>query len=695
MTNNFIEVQFPIIVNLSPDKFHKGLYEELEYAVKKKYSGIAHAKIGYVKPDSVEIVSKHMGKYEGSHLTGNMSFHMIIRCLATMPLKDMTIDALVTLKNDAGLVCRNFKYPYSLFVPNIPGDADSETISRINTNDSVTVTVLDSRLKAPNIESKSDRAKPEYWVICKLSKINKEEINQVELPSVKDMPIIFKTVTTGMDKLIEDRMKFSGGMFENLQTVKHNIEEIRKDYLEYLKTTKNFIKDPIINSLTKGQEFVIGVVKGTSDKKASVQVVYAVGSYETRINETILFDFQDIHEEFNFESYIILINPVKSRVVKYFVLDMWLNHVKYIVNPNELIHTSKSYENQLKSSKFKVPIDDLPKYEKAISRAYYKIVEIMGVFKDKLFKQDSSSLNIACIAESPGGFIQAILDERKDFVDNITGVSISIGDDKPWTMFQKTYDRHYKQSVDLKIFDTEDKIIMESNSSSKSKKTKLSLYEGNLTSKDARDQYLHHIDGKLVDLVTADGGFGRDKTSSEMEEVEVSSLILAEVSIALKIQAKGGSFVLKIFDITTQFTVDVLNILSYCYENVNIIKPKMSRNASSEKYIVCTNFRFLRNEENENEELDDIVEKLESILYTPIKDGDFLYSVLSIPDPEIQATIVPYNNIFIKHQIDFIMQGREYSLKYIASNGSIEIMEPYVIEQYTRAHMFYKTFMKV
>ena len=120
----------------------------------------------------------------------------------------------------------------------------------------------------------------------------------------------------------------------------------------------------------------------------------------------------------------------------------------------------------------------------------------------------------------------------------------------------------------------------------------------------------------------------------------------------------------------------------------------MSRNASSEKYLICTNFRFSRNEEGQNEELDKIVQDLETILYTPIKEGEFFYSILSIADPEIQATVVPYNNIFIKHQIDFIMQAREYSSRYISSNGSVDVMEPYVIEQYTRANMFYKTYMK-
>lgn len=55
-------------------------------------------------------------------------------------------------------------------------------------------------------------------------------------------------------------------------------------------------------------------------------------------------------------------------------------------------------------------------------------------------------------------------------------------------------------------------------------------------------------------------------------------------------QKKGGHFVLKIFDIFSKLTVDLLYLLSSIYAEVYITKPYTSRLANSEKYIICKNF---------------------------------------------------------------------------------------------------------
>jgi hypothetical protein len=56
-------------------------------------------------------------------------------------------------------------------------------------------------------------------------------------------------------------------------------------------------------------------------------------------------------------------------------------------------------------------------------------------------------------------------------------------------------------------------------------------------------------------------------------------------------QKKGGSFILKVYDTFTRFSLDLLFLLSNLYEEVYIIKPSTSRFANSEKYIVCKGFR--------------------------------------------------------------------------------------------------------
>ena len=56
-------------------------------------------------------------------------------------------------------------------------------------------------------------------------------------------------------------------------------------------------------------------------------------------------------------------------------------------------------------------------------------------------------------------------------------------------------------------------------------------------------------------------------------------------------QKVGGDFIVKIFDIFTKSTCDILYILSSLYKQVYITKPYTSRLANSEKYIVCRGFK--------------------------------------------------------------------------------------------------------
>ena len=67
---------------------------------------------------------------------------------------------------------------------------------------------------------------------------------------------------------------------------------------------------------------------------------------------------------------------------------------------------------------------------------------------------------------------------------------------------------------------------------------------------------------------------------------------MCQIAFAIAMQKTGGTFVLKIFDVFMQSTLDLLYILSICYERVFIIKPNTSRIANSEKYIVCKKFKL-------------------------------------------------------------------------------------------------------
>ena len=108
-------------------------------------------------------------------------------------------------------------------------------------------------------------------------------------------------------------------------------------------------------------------------------------------------------------------------------------------------------------------------------------------------------------------------------------------------------------------------------------------------------KYLYETYGGSMNLVTGDGGFDFS-TDFDHQEVNVLPLLYAQIACAVCMQARGGSFVLKIFDLFTTPTIDLLALLSSLYDHVSLIKPVTSRYANSEKYVVCTGFRLDRTE---------------------------------------------------------------------------------------------------
>ena len=103
-------------------------------------------------------------------------------------------------------------------------------------------------------------------------------------------------------------------------------------------------------------------------------------------------------------------------------------------------------------------------------------------------------------------------------------------------------------------------------------------------------KFRDELNGNLVDLVTADGGFDYSIDFNQQEQLS-AKLIFAELVCALNISAKGANFVLKIFDIYTVITVKILYLLTLYYDSVTIIKPHTSRPANSEKYVVAKGFK--------------------------------------------------------------------------------------------------------
>lgn len=263
----------------------------------------------------------------------------------------------------------------------------------------------------------------------------------------------------------------------------------------------------------------------------------------------------------------------------------------------------------------------------AVSRAFFKLWEIMHDYKHLIFKNDE---DIKCmfLCESPGGFTEAIIKYRRDKGfknDEYTGISLK-SDNKEIPEWK--YDKYV--NINYGFDNTGD------------------LYNyRNITF------LVDKLYPNSQDIITGDGGFD---TSSNFNDQEGMSfhLILCEILSAIELQKKNGSFILKIFSMFNVNTLKLLQIVKEFYKEIRILKPKTSRPANSEKYLLCTCFR------NDTEE--HVIRKkgLQKLVknYSNSNMEDYFKTVPF--NNHILQQLVTYNQEFSLNQINYIDKIIEY-----------------------------------
>ena len=258
-----------------------------------------------------------------------------------------------------------------------------------------------------------------------------------------------------------------------------------------------------------------------------------------------------ISKSFNF-----YLNNMKRQIDDYNIL--WDSYKKY-TNVYEYIHTIIPYT--------KFPVCKL----RPLSRSFFKLIEIYNLLNIE-FK--TSNIKTFHLAEGPGGFIEAITHIRNNPDDIYYGMTL-ISDDDNIPSWKKS--KHFlNKNPNVCLEYGEDNT-------------------GNLFSKQNFLSCLKKYKNS-IDFITADGGFDFSIDFNQQENL-CMKLIFCQICYALAMQKNGGHFVLKIFDIFTQGTIDILYILANSYEKIYIVKPYTSRTANSEKYIYCKNFKLNNFEE--------------------------------------------------------------------------------------------------
>ena len=113
-------------------------------------------------------------------------------------------------------------------------------------------------------------------------------------------------------------------------------------------------------------------------------------------------------------------------------------------------------------------------------------------------------------------------------------------------------------------------------------------------------------DNKLdnIDLVTSNGTIQNFNNNLESN---LYGHMFGQLVTALSVQKNGGTFILRVEDIFTNVTIKMINILSNCYDKVNICKPLFSRSFNNERYIICENLKLSSTEKNK------LIKKLENL----------------------------------------------------------------------------------
>jgi 23S rRNA U2552 (ribose-2'-O)-methylase RlmE/FtsJ len=306
-------------------------------------------------------------------------------------------------------------------------------------------------------------------------------------------------------------------------------------------------------------------------------------------------------------------------------LNNYLNNIKLEINNNyETWDFVKKYTNPYEFIHTNVPNSkcSISKYN-PLSRSFYKMIELsnmLNIFDD--FKD--ININTFHLAEGPGGFIEATNYLRKNKSDKYYGM----------TLIEPTNNNVPGWNKSSSYLEANSNIIIEKGISG----TGDLLLVDNL-------KHCNSLYANSMNIITADGGFDFSIDFNK-QELLATNLLFAQVSFAISMQKINGHFILKIFDIFTKTTIDIIYLLSSLYKEVYIVKPNTSRMANSEKYVVCKYFK-----KSQPELINKIISE-----YHNLQDNPYISSIFNFNiDYYYINKLEEINAIFGQQQIENIL----------------------------------------
>lgn len=233
-----------------------------------------------------------------------------------------------------------------------------------------------------------------------------------------------------------------------------------------------------------------------------------------------------------------------------------------------------------------------------INRAFYKYWEIVNEFS--IFEKFSENDIIYHCAEAPGGFIQGSniflqLDSiiKKPMIineidsDGFTKVKKKKFEQKKYKIFTISLNKDLPQyksynlpSYNKSVINKQVYITYGKDNTGDINNIENIYYIKNLINKQNNNGFY---------LITSDLGFDEGNEFNNKEQLHCSAITNCILN-AVILQQDNGNYILKVFDIFTETSIQLLYLLNTLYKEIYVYKPKTSRPSNSEKYIICKGF---------------------------------------------------------------------------------------------------------
>ena len=247
---------------------------------------------------------------------------------------------------------------------------------------------------------------------------------------------------------------------------------------------------------------------------------------------------------------------LKERIKPFDRTELW-DLAKRITNPYERIHTISSRLVLPRSISLLSPL----------SRSFFKMIEILSVMKFFENKHKIIKIRSLHLCEGPGGFIEALYHKAEEYRKTIqVAYGMTLRSNHQMVPGWRRATPFLQKHPTVKL------IYGPSNTGDIYDKT--------------NQEYLKNLCKKLpVHLITADGGFDFSDDFHAQEKM-IFRLLVSSSLIALQTLAQEGDFVLKIFDIQSKATRDLITLIGSCFKEWTLYKPVTSRPCNSEWYFI-------------------------------------------------------------------------------------------------------------